>query len=156
MEDFGYTRPRDLEGALRLASVPGSRSIAGGTNLIDLMKGGVETPRRLIDLTRVAGLARIHERDGGGVRIGALADNADTAAHPLIRDHYPLLAQAILAGASPQLRNLATTGGNLLQRTRCDYFYDTGFEACNKRSPGSGCAALDGFNRNHAILGASE
>jgi xanthine dehydrogenase YagS FAD-binding subunit len=120
------------------------------------MKGGVEGPTRLVDITHIQGLTRIHELPGGGVRIGALATNAETAAHPLVRQRYPLLSQAILAGASPQLRNMATNGGNLLQRTRCPYFYDTGFDQCNKRRPGSGCAALDGFNRNHAILGASE
>ena len=156
MHSFGYARPRDLEAALRLAADPGARFIAGGTNLIDLMKGGVEEPARLIDISRLGGLAQIQELPDGGMRIGALATNADTAAHPLIRERYPLLAQAILSGASPQLRNMATTGGNLLQRTRCSYFYDVGFPECNKREPGSGCAALRGFNRNHAILGASE
>jgi xanthine dehydrogenase YagS FAD-binding subunit len=156
MDDFAYARPRDVEAALRLAAMPGSQFIAGGTNLIDLMKGGVEAPARLVDITQVSGLAQIHELPGGAVRIGALATNADTAIHPLIRERHPLLAQALLAGASPQLRNLATAGGNLLQRTRCYYFYDKGFAACNKREPGSGCAALEGFNRHHAILGASE
>lgn len=157
MDNFSYTRPRDIEAALRLAAQPGSQFIAGGTNLLDLMKGGVEGPTRLVDITQVGGLAQIHELpDGEGVRIGALATNADTAEHPLIRRHYPLLSQAILAGASPQLRNMATAGGNLLQRTRCPFFYDIGFGQCNKRQPGSGCAALGGFNRNHAILGASE
>lgn len=156
MLNFAYARPRDVDAALRLVAQPGSNFIAGGTNLLDLMKGGVESPSRLVDITQVTGLAQIHELPGGGVRIGALATNADTAVHPLIRERYPLLSQAILAGASPQLRNMATTGGNLLQRTRCPFFYDTGFRHCNKRDPGSGCAALDGFNRNHAILGASE
>jgi xanthine dehydrogenase YagS FAD-binding subunit len=154
--NFAYARPRDVDAALRLAAQPGSNFIAGGTNLVDLMKGGVENPTRLVDITHVAGLARIHELPEGGVRIGALATNADTAVHPLIRGRYPLLSQAILAGASAQLRNMATTGGNLLQRTRCSFFYDVGFRQCNKRAPGSGCAALQGFNRNHAILGASE
>jgi xanthine dehydrogenase YagS FAD-binding subunit len=156
MDDFAYVRPGDVDAALRLAAQPGAQFIAGGTNLIDLMKGGVEGPTRLVDITHIQGLTRIHELPGGGVRIGALATNAETAAHPLVRQRYPLLSQAILAGASPQLRNMATNGGNLLQRTRCPFFYDTGFGQCNKRQPGSGCAALDGFNRNHAILGASE
>ncbi len=156
MDDFAYARPRDVDAALRLVAQPGSQFIAGGTNLLDLMKGGVEGPTRLVDITQVGGLAQIHELADGGVRIGTLATNADTATHPLIRGRYPLLVQAILAGASPQLRNMATAGGNLLQRTRCSYFYDTGFRQCNKRQPGSGCAALEGFNRQHAILGASE
>jgi xanthine dehydrogenase YagS FAD-binding subunit len=156
MDDFSYARPSDVATALQWAAQPGAQFIAGGTNLVDLMKGGVAGPSRLIDITHLGGLARIHELPGGGVRIGALATNAETAAHPLIRQRYPLLSQAILAGASPQLRNMATNGGNLLQRTRCPYFYDTGFDRCNKRQPGSGCAALEGFNRNHAILGASE
>lgn len=156
MHNFSYARPRDVDAALRLAAQTGSRFIAGGTNLVDLMKEGVETPARLIDITRVAGLAQIQPLPEGRLQIGALATNADTAAHATVRERYPLLAQAILAGASPQLRNLATTGGNLLQRTRCPFFYDPGFHECNKRDPGSGCAALEGFNRNHAILGASE
>ncbi len=156
MHNFAYVRPQDVDSALRLAVQPGSQFVAGGTNLIDLMKGGVETPARLIDITRVQGLAQIHELPQGRLRIGALATNADTAAHPAVKARYPLLAQAILAGASPQLRNMATAGGNLLQRTRCPFFYDTGFRECNKRDPGSGCAARGGFNRNHAILGASE
>jgi xanthine dehydrogenase YagS FAD-binding subunit len=156
VHNFSYARPRDIEAALRLAAQPGSQFIAGGTNLVDLMKGGVQMPGRLIDITRVTGLARIHELPQGGLRIGALATNADTAAHSLVRERYPLLSQAILAGASPQLRNMATTGGNLLQRTRCPFFYDIGFRECNKRNPGTGCAALGGFNRNHAILGTSE
>ena len=154
MDNFSYARARDVEGALRLVAQPGSQFIAGGTNLLDLMKGGVAAPSRLVDITQLGGLAQIHELADGGVRIGALATNSDTAAHPLIRERYPLLAQALLAGASPQLRNMATVGGNLLQRTRCPYFYDTGFAACNKRRPGSGCAALEGYNRNHAVLGA--
>ncbi len=156
MRDFSYARPRDVDGALRLVAQPGSQFIAGGTNLIDLMKGGVESPARLVDISQVGGLAQIHELPGGGVRIGALATNSDTAVHPLIQGRYPILSQAILAGASPQLRNMATAGGNVLQRTRCPFFYDTAFSDCNKRRPGSGCAALGGFNRNHAILGASE
>src|ERR1700722_18430418 len=142
MHDFAYARPADLDAALRLAAQPGSRFIAGGTNLVDLMKGGIEMPSRLIDITRIADLARIHELPDGGLRIGALTTNADAAIHASVRSRYPLLSQAILAGASPQLRNAATTGGNLLQRTRCPFFYDSGFQACNKRNPGTGCAAL--------------
>lgn len=129
--------------------------LAGGTNLIDLMKQNVEQPTGLIDINRLQ-LAAIEELPDGGLRLGALARNAETANHPLVRTRYPLLAKAILAGASPQLRNMATNGGNLLQRTRCYYFYDPAFDQCNKRNPGSGCAAIGGFNRIHAILGASD
>lgn len=156
MDNFAYARAGDVEGALRLAAEPGSQFIAGGTNLLDLMKGGVAAPSRLVDITQVAGLARIHELPNGGVRIGALATNSDTAVHPLVRERYPLVSQAILAGASPQLRNMASVGGNLLQRTRCPYFCDIGFSECNKRRPGSGCGALSGYSRNHAILGTNE
>src|ERR1700709_2828336 len=120
------------------------------------MKMGVETPAHVVDITRIP-MAQIEELpNGGGVRIGALARNSDLAEHPLIVERYPVLSQALLAGASPQLRNMATTGGNLLQRTRCYYFYDNAFAECNKRSPGSGCAAKGSYNRIHAILGASE
>jgi xanthine dehydrogenase YagS FAD-binding subunit len=156
MNNFSYTRAGDINGALRLAASPGAQFIAGGTNLVDLMKGGVVNPSRLIDITRIAGLAQILELPSGGIRIGALATNSAAANHPLIKSRYPLLSQALLSGASPQLRNMATVGGNLLQRTRCGYFYDTAFEQCNKRRPGSGCAAIGGLNRNHAIFGASE
>jgi xanthine dehydrogenase YagS FAD-binding subunit len=128
--------------------------LAGGTNLVDLMKQNVEQPSHLIDVNRLQ-LAAIEELPDGGLRLGALAHNAETANHPLVRQRYPLLSQAILAGASPQLRNMATNGGNLMQRTRCYYFYDPAFEQCNKRNPGSGCGAIKGFNRIHAILGAS-
>jgi xanthine dehydrogenase YagS FAD-binding subunit len=119
------------------------------------MKGGIEQPVKLVDITRLP-LARIEETQDGGLRIGAMVRNSDCAADARVRERYPLLTQAIVAGASPQLRNMASTGGNLLQRTRCYYFYDTAFPACNKRAPGSGCSALEGYNRNHAILGASE
>jgi xanthine dehydrogenase YagS FAD-binding subunit len=128
--------------------------VAGGTNLIDLIKEGVARPSRLIDITRLP-LGRLDETGDGGLRIGALVPNSDLAYHPQIEERYPLLRSAILAGASPQLRNMATTGGNLLQRTRCFYFYDT-TTPCNKREPGSGCSAIDGLNRMHAILGTSE
>lgn len=119
MDNFSYARAADVDGALRLVAQPGASFIAGGTNLLDLMKGGIEAPSRLVDITRLGGLAQIHELPGGGIRIGALASNADTAEHPLVRTRYPLLRDALLAGASPQLRNMATVGGNLLQRTRC-------------------------------------
>ena len=155
MNAFSYDRPANIADALRLAAQPGAKFIGGGTNLLDLVKGGVEQPLKLIDITHLA-LADIVELPDGGVRIGALARNSDTANHPLIRQRYPLLTQALLSGASPQLRNMATVGGNLMQRTRCYYFYDTAFDMCNKRIPGSGCAAKAGQNRIHAILGASE
>ena len=128
--------------------------IAGGTNLLDLMKLEVMAPDRLVDINRLE-LGGVERTDDGGVRIGALVRNSDLAADPVIRRDYPLLSRALLAGASGQLRNKATTGGNLLQRTRCYYFYDTAMP-CNKREPGSGCQAIGGFNRIHAILGASE
>jgi xanthine dehydrogenase YagS FAD-binding subunit len=159
MNDFDYHGATGLADALQHGAQNGSAYIGGGTNLIDLMKAGVASPARLIDLNRLGrtdGLADIVALADGGVRIGALARNSDIANHALIRQRYPLLSQALLAGASGQLRNQATAGGNLLQRTRCYYFYDTGFEACNKRAPGSGCAAREGFNRIHAILGASD
>lgn len=156
MDNFAYARPRDMEAALRLGSEPDSQFIAGGTNLLDLMKGGVQRASRLVDITQVAGLSQIAELPDGGLQIGAMARNSAMAAHPLVVARYPLLSQALVAGASPQLRNMASAAGNILQRTRCYYFYDTGFKHCNKRDPGSGCDALQGFNRIHAILGASE
>jgi xanthine dehydrogenase YagS FAD-binding subunit len=156
MNPFTYTRAADPQQALNgLAGNAGAKFLGGGTNLIDLMKMGVETPNALIDINRLP-LSKIEELPDGGVRIGALLRNSDLAEHPLIVQRYPVLSQALLAGASPQLRNLATTGGNLLQRTRCYYFYDPAFPQCNKRSPGSGCGALNGYNRIHAILGQSE
>jgi xanthine dehydrogenase YagS FAD-binding subunit len=154
MNPFQYHRATDAAGAVRAVS-PRSKFLAGGTNLIDLMKNGVEKPAELIDINRVA-LTAIETQPDGSLRIGALARNSDTANHPIVRQRYPLLSQAILSGASAQLRNLATNGGNLLQRTRCPYFMDIGFAQCNKRAPGSGCGAIDGFNRMHAIFGASE
>jgi len=153
MNPFAFTQARDLDAALA-AMAAGARPVAGGTNLIDLMKEGVMAPPRLIDINAL-GLDKIESSAEGGLRLGALARNADTAWHPLVRTRYPLLSAAILAGASPQLRNMATDGGNLMQRTRCVYFYDLG-TPCNKREPGSGCPARDGLNRQHAILGASE
>ncbi|MFP3566328.1 FAD binding domain-containing protein [Paraburkholderia sp. SIMBA_030] len=155
MDAISYERAGDIAGALRAAQQPGAVFIGGGTNLLDLMKGGVARPMRLIDITHIGGLDAITTLPDGGVRIGALVRNSDAANHALVREPYPLLSQAFLSGASPQLRNMATVGGNLLQRTRCGYFYDTAFTQCNKRLPGSGCAALEGHNRTHAILGAS-
>ena len=153
MKPFDYARAVTVDEALA-AGAGGGRYIAGGTNLIDLMKLQVETPGMLVDISRLA-LDSVEEIDGGGVRIGALVPNSDLAAHPLIRARYPMLSRALLAGASVQLRNKASTGGNLLQRTRCYYFYETA-AACNKREPGSGCDAIGGFNRIHAVLGGSE
>ena len=155
MINFQYARATDVADAVRqLAADPGAKFIAGGTNLIDLMKEDVERPTKLIDITRLP-LKSIEETAQGGVRIGALVPNSDLAYHPLIAQRYPLLASAILAGASAQLRNMASTGGNLLQRTRCSYFYDT-TTPCNKREPGRGCSAITGLNRMHAILGTGE
>jgi len=155
MNEFSYARPADIDAALRAGAATGAKYLGAGTNLLDLMKGGVERPVRLVDVTRLP-LSEIAPLPGGGLRIGATAANSDTANHPLVRKNYPLLSEALLAGASPQLRNMATVGGNLLQRTRCHYFYEPAFPACNKRDPGSGCAAREGRNRIHAILGASE
>ena len=154
MNPFQYQRAADAAGAVQALS-PHAKVLAGGTNLIDLMKNGVERPEKLIDINKIA-LASIEPLANGGLRLGALARNSDTANHPLVRERYPLLSRAILSGASPQLRNLATNGGNLLQRTRCPYFMYSEFPSCNKRAPGSGCAAIHGTNRMHAILGASE
>jgi xanthine dehydrogenase YagS FAD-binding subunit len=155
MINFQYSRATDLADAVRqIAGEPTAKFIAGGTNLIDLMKENVERPSRLIDISRLP-LRQIEETQDGGLRIGALVPNSDLAYHPLIERRYPMLASAILAGASAQLRNMASTGGNLVQRTRCYYFYDTA-TPCNKRAPGSGCAARNGVNRIHAILGTSD
>ena len=154
MINFQYSRATDVEGAiLLLAAHPGAKLIAGGTNLLDLMKENVEKPSRLIDISRLP-LHKVEETADGGLLIGALVPNSDLAYHPLIEKRYPLLASAILAGASAQLRNMASVGGNLMQRTRCAYFYDRA-TPCNKRTPGSGCSAIDGLNRNHAVLGTS-
>ena len=157
MNPFTYSRATDAGTAIaELAARPvGSRFLAGGTNLIDLTKMGVEQPPALVDITPLP-LGEIVELPGGGLRLGALVRNSDCANHPLVRARYPVLSEAILAGASPQLRNAATTGGNLLQRTRCYYFYDPLFPQCNKRQPGSGCAALEGYNRVCGVLGTSE
>ena len=155
MRAFDYVRVTRVDDAIAALADPQARCLAGGTNLLDLMKGYVEQPTRLVDITRLP-LDRIEPHGDGGLRVGALVRNSDLANDPRIRDRYPLLAQALVLGASPQLRNMATVGGNLLQRTRCHYFTDVGFASCNKRKPGSGCAAIDGSNRIHAILGASE
>jgi len=154
MDAFSYVRATDIDQAVRAGGASDARYIGGGTNLLDLMKGGVERAGTLVDITRLP-LADVTTIEGGGLRIGALVRNSDLASHPEVRKRYPLLSAALLNGASQQLRNMATVGGNLMQRTRCHYFTDAGFAACNKRKPGSGCAALDGFNRQHAILGAS-
>jgi xanthine dehydrogenase YagS FAD-binding subunit len=153
VQPFEYQRASDPQAAVNAIGA-NSKFLAGGTNLVDLMKNQVEMPAHLVDINRLD-LAKIEDLPDGGLRLGALARNADTAEHPLVRERYPMLAKAILAGASPQLRNMATNGGNLLQRTRCYYFYDPAYEQCNKRNPGSGCGALQGYNRIHAILGAS-
>src|SRR5262245_20764702 len=155
MNVFAYTRVDDVAGAVRsIAGDDAARFIAGGTNLIDLMKENVERPSRLIDITRLP-LRAIESTSDGGLRIGALVTNTDLAYHPEIERRYPLLSRAILAGASAQLRNMASVGGNLMQRTRCAYFYDNA-TPCNKRTPAAGCSAIGGFTRYHAILGASE
>ena len=154
MNRFSYARPDNVTEAVREAANPTARFIAGGTNLVDLMKYNVEKPSRLIDITNLAGLDCIEDTPGGGLRIGALVTNSVVAYDEQVSRRYPVLASAILAGASPQLRNAASTGGNLLQRTRCYYFYDAATH-CNKREPGSGCAAIEGVNRIHAILGHS-
>ncbi|MBV9065327.1 MAG: xanthine dehydrogenase family protein subunit M [Methylobacteriaceae bacterium] len=155
MINFRYSRAGDVADAVRqIASEPRAKFVAGGTNLLDLMKYEVERPGHLIDISRLP-LTGIEETASGRVRIGALVPNSDLAYHPLIEERYPMLSSAIRAGASQQLRNMASTGGNLLQRTRCSYFYDVA-TPCNKREPGSGCSAIDGHNRMHAILGTSE
>jgi xanthine dehydrogenase YagS FAD-binding subunit len=155
MINFEYARASDVADAVRqIAADPKAKFIAGGTNLIDLMKEDVERPTRLVDISRLP-LRNVEETTDGGLRIGALVPNSDLAYHPLIEARYPLLSSAILAGASQQLRNMASTGGNLLQRTRCFYFYDTA-TPCNKREPGSGCSAIAGINRICGILGTSE
>ncbi|MEA2288243.1 MAG: xanthine dehydrogenase YagS FAD-binding subunit, partial [Solirubrobacteraceae bacterium] len=156
MRPFAYERAGDAAGAVAAVagSAPEAMYLAGGTNLVDLMKLGVETPERLVDVSRLP-FGDIEELPGGGLRIGAGVRNSDLAASPAVRERYPLLARALLSGASGQLRNLATVGGNLLQRTRCGYFQDVS-KPCNKRRPGSGCPAREGDHRNLAILGHSE
>jgi xanthine dehydrogenase YagS FAD-binding subunit len=155
MNPFHYVRASDAPSAVSALAeqIAPARFLAGGTNLIDLMRAGIERPGAIVDITRLP-LADIEDLSNGGVRIGALVRNSHLAAHRSVRERFPLLSEAILNGASAQLRNMATTGGNLMQRTRCYYFYDSA-SRCNKRQPGSGCDALDGFNRIHAILGGS-
>lgn len=155
MKAFTFERATSIEAAARVAaSHPDAKFIAGGTNLLDLMKLEIETPTHLIDVNDL-GLAEIEQTEEGGLRIGAMVRNTDLASHEVVRRDYPLLARALLAGASGQLRNKATTAGNLLQRTRCPYFYDTN-QPCNKRQPGSGCSAIGGFSRQHAVVGVSD
>ena len=159
MRPFKYTPAIDTKTAVKaLAGNQHAKFLAGGTNLLDLMKEDVERPNELVDISRLK-LSQVKQitadPDMGGLYIGALGKNSDAANHPLIRQHYPLLSQAILAGASAQIRNMASNGGNLLQRTRCPYFYDVAMP-CNKRVPGTGCAAMEGINRMHAIFGWSE
>ena len=156
MNPFAYERANAPDAALHsLGNGNSSAFLAGGTNLIDLMKYGVEHPATLVDINHI-GLTDVTATPDGGVSIGALVRNSDLADNSLVKTQYPLLSQALLSGASPQLRNMATTGGNLLQRTRCYYFMDIAFPACNKRQPGSGCAAIKGYNRIHAILGQTD
>jgi len=151
---FSYERASSPDAAIHAVMPHGAKFLGGGTNLVDLMKDGVERPTALVDVNHI-GLDRVEAADGG-VKIGASVKNSDLANHPLIVRDYPLLSQALLNGASAQLRNMATTAGNLMQRTRCYYFMDTAFPACNKREPGSGCAAIKGFNRIHAVLGQTD
>src|SRR5215207_4336789 len=155
MKPFTYERAKSpAEAAAAAARHPGARFVAGGTNLLDLMKLQIETPAHLVDVNGLA-FDKIEATGDGGLRIGALVRNTDLAADPRVRRDYGVLSRALLAGASGQLRNKATTAGNLLQRTRCPYFYDTN-QACNKRQPGSGCAAIGGVSRQHAIVGSSK
>lgn len=154
MKGFAYLRPTDVDAAMQaIISEPQAKFLGGGTNLVDLMREGIEQPGTVIDITRLP-LDAIDELADGGVRIGSMVRNSSLAEHPLIRTRYPMLSQAILHGASGQLRNMATVGGNLMQRTRCLYFYDEA-STCNKRDPGTGCAAVDGFSRGNAVLGTS-
>ncbi|MES1176444.1 MAG: xanthine dehydrogenase family protein subunit M [Myxococcales bacterium] len=154
MKAFDYAKPSDEAAAIRAGSTPSARYIAGGTLLVDLLRLNVEQPELVIDLNGLAFGAI--EVSASGLRIGALVKNSDLAEHPAVLADYPVLAQALLSGASPQIRNMASLGGNLLQRTRCAYFRDSSVSACNKRQPGSGCAALGGYSRMHAVLGVSD
>lgn len=154
MNPFEFVQPRTVAEAVAAAAMPGAAFHAAGTNLLDLMKGGISRPTRLVDVNRLPGLDRIEHGADGGVRVGALVRNADLAHDPAFARRFPAVAEALLSGASAQLRNVATVGGNLLQRTRCNYFYDTA-SLCNKREPGAGCDALHGENRLHAVLGWS-
>jgi xanthine dehydrogenase YagS FAD-binding subunit len=153
MRPFTYARAADVADAVRRAGEPDARYLGGGTNLVDLMRETIELPAALIDVTGLS--STIEERPDGGLLIGAAAKNTAVAEHRVVRSRFPVLARAIVAGASAQIRNMATVGGNVMQRTRCAYFYDTAGSRCNKRHPGQGCDGIDGFNRTHAILGAS-
>ncbi|WP_158799028.1 xanthine dehydrogenase family protein subunit M [Pedobacter sp. L105] len=153
MEPFKLIRVQDGQSAINATLTAGSKFIAGGTNMLDLMKLNIETPKQVIDINKLS-LYQIEELPNGGIKIGALVKNSDLAYHPAIAKKYPVLSEALLSGASPQLRNMASVGGNLMQRTRCPYFYNADF-VCNKRVPGSGCGAIAGYNRNNAILGTS-
>lgn len=153
MTPFSYARPTDAADAVRQGRAAGAKFLGGGTNLVDLMRETIERPTSLIDITGLS--TEISEQPGGGLKIGAGARNTAVAEHKRVRQHYPMLTRAIVSGASAQIRNMATVGGNLMQRTRCSYFYDNEGSRCNKRDPGQGCDAIGGFNRNHAILGAS-
>jgi xanthine dehydrogenase YagS FAD-binding subunit len=154
MQVFQYSRVHDIESAIDVGSAAGVKIVAGGTTLIDLMKLNVEQPTTVVDINSLP-LDKIERTADGGLQIGAMVRNSDLAHDTTVQQEYTVLSQALLSGASPQLRNMATTGGNLLQRTRCYYFRDTAYP-CNKRNPGSGCAAIDGYHRIHAILGTSE
>lgn len=154
MRSFYYRRAADQTEALSIAGAEGARYLGGGTNLVDLMRQNIEAPAALVDVSRLPGT--IEDTPTGGLLIGAAARNSVVAAHPAVRQRYPMLSRALLAGASAQIRNMATVGGNILQRTRCAYFYDAAGSRCNKREPGAGCDAIEGFNRYHAIFGASE
>lgn len=155
MNRFDYVRPATVSEAIAAAALPGSACLAGGTNLLDLMKGGVLAPERIVDLTRLPGLSAVEHLPDGTTRIGALVRNADLAHDRTFATRFPAVAEALLSGASGQLRNAATAGGNILQRTRCAYFTDPA-SACNKREPGTGCSAVGGENRSHAVLGWSD
>jgi xanthine dehydrogenase YagS FAD-binding subunit len=154
MEPFKFFKAQDNQSAIKMAAAANTKFIAGGTNMLDLMKLNIEAPKQVIDINKLP-LYQVEELPNGNIRIGALVKNSDLSYHPIIIKKYPVLSEALLAGASPQLRNMASVGGNLMQRTRCPYFYNTDF-ACNKRVPGSGCAAINGYNRNNAVLGTSE
>jgi xanthine dehydrogenase YagS FAD-binding subunit len=154
MRSFDFQRAADRTEALSLASAHHARYLGGGTNLVDLMRQNIEAPAALVDVSRLP--ATSETMPDGGLIIGAAVRNGAVAAHPVVREHYPMLSRALLAGASGQIRNMATVGGNILQRTRCPYFYDAAGSSCNKRDPGAGCDAIGGFNRYHAIFGASE
>ena len=154
MEPFRFVKAQDNLTAIRAAGINQSKFIAGGTNMLDLMKLNIEKPKQVVDINKLA-LYKVEELQNGGVRIGALVKNSDLSYHPYIIKNFPVLSEALLSGASAQLRNMATTAGNIMQRTRCPYFYNTDF-ACNKRIPGSGCAAIMGYNRMNAVLGTSD